>query len=170
MTFSSFTFYMDEPYDCGCHYDCNCPSRSHSIMVLYNIEDAADHFAHKIKSSRGECVKRLIVNGLGISEYGNLNPIVKHRNTVTYVNPITIGAWDRHFDPELLYDGKVPDGMLAEALQALYDMYELIKPKVAVYVDTMDKKLKSDIQRLDDAQKARDLAEYERLKKLFSDK
>lgn len=169
MTFSSFTFYMDEPYDCGCYYDCSCPSRSNSVIVLYSIEDAVEHFAHKIKSDRAECVKRLVVNGLGISEYFNLSPIVKHRNAVTYVNPITIGAWDRHFDTELLYEGKVPDGMLAEALQALHQMYELIKPKVDAYVNTMDKKLKSDTQKLLDAQKVRDLAEYERLRKIFAE-
>lgn len=164
MSYNSFIFHVeDRPYDCGCYYDCNCPSRDTDVELETSVEDAADYLVRLINKDWEGYIDAIFVNGVRITP----RKAMQKGKTVVYVNPIS--SLDPVHLAGMIDLTTVPETLAIEAATLLQSMYEVARPQAMIRIDTLNEKLRKDEAHRRDVQQKHDLAELERLKKLYPD-
>lgn len=164
MSFSSFIFYVNEqPDNCGCYHDCNCPQYTHDITVENNVEDAVEYLVRKIKQGNIWYLDRIFVNGVPLY---NTSCILNRNGKIKFLNPIDLDSVmiRNHYD-----DTIVPLDLGLNAATLLHTVFEAVGPLVEDYIIQTNEKFEESQTRIKNQNAERDRKEFERLKKMFPD-
>jgi len=168
MTFSSFIFYIaDESDPCGCWGDCSCSQYRSYVESHYNVADAAEALAKRIKRENLGSIESIFVNGLKMPFSYDLNVIMNRKNSQKFVNPIRLDSVDDYFAEEVIKEASLPDIATTFALKALNEVFEATGPLVEEFFKDKSKSMQDAQDKRDEAIKARELEELDRLQKKY---